>query len=85
MGFTLVMMALWPEVQEKIFAEVSKALPADADEPTSYDEVMAKLASRFLRLHQLLPTDIDSYAIALYESFCQGGFEVVAFCVSLAT
>ena len=58
----MIMMALWPEVQEKIFAEVSRALPADADEPTSYDEVMPKLASQFLRLHQLssgLPTDND--------------------------
>lgn len=47
MGFTLCMQALWPEVQEKIFEEVSKVLPDDPNEITDYQDVMSKLVSSF--------------------------------------
>lgn len=45
MSFNLFMQALWPEVQQKIFEEVSRVLPEDASEVTDYRDVMSKLVS----------------------------------------
>lgn len=48
MSFSQLMMALFPEIQEKILEEVKSCLPTEKDgEATDieYDEVMDKLVS----------------------------------------
>lgn len=43
MSFNLVMQALVPDVQQKIFEEVSRVLPDDMSELTDYRDVMSEL------------------------------------------